>query len=155
MKADASTNRDSDTPDFCAADPDPSIEAVSFPPKAPIKEDTDHDFLKILNEIDDFIAGVPQVHDGIKNELARAVIGNISSPFHVDHFNTLSLQKGLRNFQVLKTTPSAQGEHGRMFKAQNQILFKETSHPGVKTPGLKIPCSPIFQKREIEKIGIS
>src|SRR4030042_3900267 len=115
MKANAPTNSDSDAAECRSTDPDPSIEAVSFPPKAPIEEDADHDFLKIPNKIDDFIPGVPQVHDGIQNKLAGAMIGNLSTPFHMNQFNALSLQEGLRNLQVLKPTPFPQREHRRVF----------------------------------------
>ena len=80
----ADTN--ADTAKFASLNPHTPINGFAVSLNVESGGCADHDFLESVDEIDDFEARGFQMDDGVGDQLARSVEGDITSPFSLDHF---------------------------------------------------------------------
>ena len=85
LKTSAVANGDPDACQFVKAHPYPSVQRVSLGPDSPIRSRPDYEFFQVLDIIHHREPSFFQVNDGVHDELAGPVKGDVASALHVDH----------------------------------------------------------------------
>ncbi len=97
---------------------------------------------------------IPQVQNGIADDLPRAMVGYFTTPFHVIDLDSLSSEDLGRGKNVLATSPAAKGDYGVMLH-ENQDIREVRFDLGSHDFPLEIPRPPVFDEIDVDYISPS
>jgi hypothetical protein len=126
VKAYPSSNGDSDETDLFAPDPHPSVSPVTRPEYTRIAERSEHYFLEPIDETCNTRSAFPDIDDRITDELARAVIGYIPSPFSRMAAYPPGFEDAFAYPEVFLLPSSSEGKHVGVFDQTKRVRTRKT-----------------------------
>ena len=82
---------------------------------------------------------------------ARAVIGDVSSPLHVDEGDTARSEKGFGHLEVRMTSSSSKGKNGRVLQKEHHVVFQQVVLPGIDEAQLQRPGLPVVHQAQVQE----
>ena len=142
---------DTDGCNLVFADPDAGFIISPDPRDAEADQGVNQDFFQLPEVLSEVCAVSREVHDGITDNLTRAVVGDISAAIGVDQLNATVGKLGLVDEDVIEASGAAQGDYGGVFEEDKGVGDK-AGDAAVPEVGLDVEGGLIVNESEFQDL---